>query len=349
MTKPRQGATKAPAIALGAATVAVLVAGCGASHQAAKRRAQRPVSGVSRPASTTAPASTATAAPTAVTASRATTTASPATAPSLSATTTAEPASSRAPLTSTTNVATTTSSALSSSTTTVSTSAPTTRFPNLVNQAMEALQPPPSGMEAPVSLPSTSAAISAEASKGLDGSYSVTLVATKTPLPVNSPELGSQAQAQSSELGTFSTTPVASPTAAAGYIKSTATEDLASCTGPKASVNLPGAKATSCPTAEGPAISWTSGNWQIQVVEQGASKLPEPAASAVASWLQANSLPSTPTGLVSESVPGSPAAGPEVTSVVVWYSSHDVYQVSAPGNELAALRLASSMRPWPNG
>jgi len=204
-------------------------------------------------------------------------------------------------------------------------------------------------MEAPASLPSTSAAISAEATKGLDGSYSVTLIATPTPLPVNSPDLGSAAAKASSQLGTFSTTPVSSTSAAASYVKSTAGEDLAACTGPKSSEDLAGTTVTSCDSAEGPALSWTAGAWQVQLVDEGGTAPPSAAASSVAAWLASHTLPSTPEGLVSVSVPGSPAAGPSVTSVVVWYSNRDVYQVSAPGNELTALRLAASMKPWPSG
>ncbi len=200
-----------------------------------------------------------------------------------------------------------------------------------------------------MTLPATSAAISAEATKGLDGSYSVTLVATSAPLPVNSPELGSAAAKASSELGTFSTTPVASAAAAASYLASTAGEDLAACVGPKTPTSLPGATAVSCATADGPAISWTRGAWKFQVVDNGGTSAPGTVASAVASWLARNTLPPAAAGLVSVAVPGSPAAGTSTTSVVVWYSNQDVYQVSAPGGELAALRLASSMRPWPGG
>jgi hypothetical protein len=214
---------------------------------------------------------------------------------------------------------------------------------------MEALQPPPSGMEAPAKLPATLGAVSAEATKGLDGSYSVTLVATQQQLPVNSPELGAAAANPRSLLGTFSTTPVASAAAAASYLHTAASQDLASCTGPKASASFAGTPATTCETSEGPAVSWSSGAWKVQVLDQGGDQFPTSQASSLASWLGGHSLPAAAQGVVAVSVPASAAEGSSVTSEVVWYSGQDVYQVSVPGSELGALQLASSMRPWPGG
>jgi hypothetical protein len=313
------------ALTSGAACLAGMLAGCGGSHRSAEAH---PPEATTHPP-TRPPAPTSSLPATTTTAAHVTTT-SPTT-----TTTTAQPVTTAS---STTRAPTTTAAPTQSS---------PSHFPAVVNEAMEALQPPPAGMEAPVKLPAVPAAISAEATKGLDGSYSVTLVATPTPLPVNSPQLAPAAAKPSSELGTFSTTPVASVAAAASYLASTAREDLATCAGQKTPLSLAGTMATTCATAEGPAVNWAIGAWKVQVLDDGGTSVPAEVASAVASYLRSNALPSAAEGLVSVAVPGSPAAGMSTTSVVVWYTARDVYQVSAPGDALAALRLASSMRPWP--
>ena len=219
-------------------------------------------------------------------------------------------------------------------------------FPAIVNQAMEALQPPASGMEAPATLPATTAgAISAEATKSLDGSYSVTLIATPKPEGVNSPELGPAAANLSSDLGTFSTTPVDSAQAAASYLASA----LTGCAGPPKPLHLPGTDATACNTAQGPAVDWGAGAWKVQVLDQGGTAAPLPQAADLSAWLAGHDLPPATQGVVTVTVPGGPQAGTAVTSAVIWYVGHDVYQVSAPGRELAALDLAGAMKPWPGG
>lgn len=261
------------------------------------------------------------------------TTAPPSTTTSLAPTTTAAPpASSSLPAPTSTTLA-----------------PPSSGFPPVVNQAMEALQPPPSGMQAPDELPATAGAVSAEATKGLDGSYSVTLVATPRQLPVNSPALGSASANPRSLLGTFSTTPVASTAAATSYLETTAQQDLASCSGPKATVSLTGTAATACSTSSGAAISWALGPWKVQVLDEGGSTEPTSQADVLASWLASHSLPAAAQGVVSVSLPASTAVGTSVTSEVIWYYGRDVYQVSAPGSVLAAVELAASMRPWPGG
>jgi hypothetical protein len=322
------------ALASGAVCLAGVLAGCGGSHRSAA--VKPPEATTHPPTSPLAPTRPLPA--TTTTAARVTTT-SPTTT-TTSPTTTAQPTTT----TSSTTKAVTTTAA---TTTTAPTQPSPSHFPSVVNEAMEALQPPPAGMEAPVKLPAAPAAISAEATKGLDGSYSVTLVATPTPLPVNSPQLAPAAAKPSSELGTFSTTPVASVAAAASYLASTAREDLATCAGQKTPLSLAGTMATTCATAQGPAVNWTIGVWKVQVLDDGGASAPVEVASAVASYLRSNALPPAAEGLVSVAVPGSPDAGMSTTSIVVWYTARDVYQVSAPGDALAALRLASSMRPWP--
>ncbi|MCL6091977.1 MAG: hypothetical protein M1435_03395, partial [Actinobacteria bacterium] len=219
-------------------------------------------------------------------------------------------------------------------------------FPTIVNQAMQVLQPPASGMEAPKTLPPTNASVSAEANKSLDGSYSVTLIATASPEPVNSPDLGPAAANPSSDLGTFSTTPVASGGAAATYLQSA----LSNCDGHEQPVRLTGTAsttATTCSTAQGPAVVWDVGSWKVQVLDEGGTAVPSAQAAMLAGWLAAHSLPKANRGVVAITVPGSPQAGTATTSAVIWYLGADIYQVSAPRGELAALDLAASMRPWP--
>jgi hypothetical protein len=201
-------------------------------------------------------------------------------------------------------------------------------------------------MEAPAALPTTpAAAISAEANKSLDGSYSVTLIATPKPEPVNSPDLGPAAANPSSDLGTFSTTPVDTTQAAVSYLGSA----LTGCAGPQKSLSLTGTTATICSTAQGPAVGWSTGTWKVQVLNQGGTATPTPQAAKLASWLAGHSLPQATQGVITVTVAGGAQAGTAVTSAVIWYVGHDVYQVSAPGSELGALDLAASMEPWPGG
>jgi hypothetical protein len=211
---------------------------------------------------------------------------------------------------------------------------------------MQVLQPPASGMEAPKTLPPTNASVSAEANKSLDGSYSVTLIATANPEPVNSPDLGPAAANPSSDLGTFSTTPVSSGGAASNYLQSA----LSGCDGHEQPLRLTGTAsttATTCSTSQGPAVVWDVGTWKVQVLDEGGTAVPSSEAATLADWLAAHSLPTARQGVVTITVPGSPQAGTTTTSAVIWYLGADIYQVSAPGGELAALDLAASMRPWP--
>ena len=285
------------------------------------------------PRATTTPATAVPATPAATTTTRVVTTTTSTTTPTTTSST------------STTSSTTTTAASTTTTSSTSTTTAPS-RFPPIVNQAMEALQPPPSGMEAPATLPATTAgAISAEANKSLDGSYSVTLIATPKPEPVNSPDLGPAAANPSSDLGTFSTTPVDSTKAAASYLGSA----LTGCAGPQKPLSLPGTAATTCSTAQGPAVGWNTGTWKVQVLDQGGTATPTPQAAKLASWLAGHRLPQATQGVVTVTVPGGPQAGTAVTSAVIWYAGHDVYQVSAPGRELAALDLAAAMEHWPGG
>lgn len=317
--------------ALGALTLAgalaVTLAGCGGgrSPKAARSTTTAPV--LSTPPKTSASATTT--APTATT-PPSTTTTSPTT------TTTRPPTTTTRPPTTTATTTTTAKGPGSSS------------FPTIVNQAMEALQPPASGMEAPTTLPATNSFVSAEANKSLDGSYSVTLIATTKPEPVNSAALGPAAADPSSDLGTFSTTPVDSASTAASYLQSA----LTGCAGSERPLQLTSSASTAaatCSTAQGPAVVWNSGGWKVQVLDEGGTSVPYAQATALASWLRTHSLPSATQGVISVTVPGSPQAGTATTSAVIWYLGEEVYQVSAPGSELAALYLAAAMRPWPGG
>jgi hypothetical protein len=231
--------------------------------------------------------------------------------------------------------------------TTATTSTPAS-FPPVVNDAMEALEPRPPGLEAPATLPAVAGAISAETS-GLGGTYSVTLIATEKPEPVNSPQLAAAAANPASDLGTFSTTRAASLAAATTYLRASSSQYISACAAPADHVQLGGTTARGCPTAQGDALTWAEGPWEIQVSLVGGSRPPTATALALAAWLKSHSLPETSEGVVSVSVPGTPEAGTTTSSVVTWQAGEDVYQVSAPGGELRALELAASMAPWPSG
>jgi hypothetical protein len=212
---------------------------------------------------------------------------------------------------------------------------------------METLKPPPAGLEAPDVLPAAPAAVSAETS-GLGGTYSTTLIATPTQEVVNSPDLATAASNLASDLGTFSTTAVSSSGSASSYVGANAVQDIAPCSGARTPVRLGATTATSCQTAQGPAVSWHMGPWLAQV-ESANAPAPTAAASAVTSWLAEHALPSARKGLISVSVTGATQAGNGASCIILWSYNSDVYQVSAPGSGEAALRMAQSMRPWPGG
>jgi len=211
---------------------------------------------------------------------------------------------------------------------------------------MAALQPPAAGLEAPDTLPHAAAAISAEAS-GLGGTYSVTLIATSLPEPVNSPEIAAAAANPASDLGTFSTIVTTSTATAARYLRESSDEDLSVCAGTAAAMRIAAEVASTCPTALGPAVNWQAGAWRAQVDHLGGAGPALRATKLVMAWLATHALPaSTAGGLVAISVPGTRAAGAAVTAVVVWAHGSDIYQVRAAGSALSALSLAVAMAPW---
>lgn len=214
---------------------------------------------------------------------------------------------------------------------------------------MQTIQPRPPGLEAPDALPAAPGYVSAEAT-GLGGTYSVTLVATDKPVPVNSPQLAAVAARQSSDLGSFSTIPASSPAVAAEHVQGSQSSGLAPCAGPSSAATVPGATgATSCPTPQGVALNWHSAQWRVQVDGVGGAKAPVTTAATVAGWLVSHSLPAATGGVVSVSVPESSEAGSTTSTELMWYRGSDVYQVTALRDELAALDMAASMRPWPTG
>jgi hypothetical protein len=221
-------------------------------------------------------------------------------------------------------------------------------FPAVIDLAMESLQPPPAGLEAPDGLPPAPAAVSAETS-GLGGTYSTTLIATRSQEPVNSPGLATAASNLASDLGTFSTTAVSSSGSATSYVGADSSEDVAPCSGTSAPVRLGPTMATLCQTDQGPAISWHVGPWLAQVESVNGPLPTGPAAHSVALWLARHALPSAGKGLISVSVTGARGPGKGASGIVLWSYNSDVYQVNAPGNGLAALQIAGSMRPWPGG
>jgi hypothetical protein len=206
-------------------------------------------------------------------------------------------------------------------------------FPPVVNAAMETFKAEP-GLEAPVTLPPTADAVSAQTTD-LGGSDSVTLVATPKPLPVNDPSL---AYSPSTDLGTFTSSPTADLAAAARFIATDASNSLAGCTGTAAPIQIAGASGTSCQTFQGMAITWTAGDWKVQVLSTTGTSAPTQAAAEVQQWIATRGLPAASAGVFSAATPGS--------SSLAWSQSSDVYQTRSPQSLTAAAALASSMRPW---
>lgn len=325
---------------------ALSLAGCG-SHPA-KPTAAPTTTGPGL--TTTAPVATST------TAAATTTTASPPT------TVTLVPTSPTAAPTTTTGAPTTTTGAPATSTTSASTTSPPavtsttghnpnptrpgSHFPIVVNQAMETFDPVPTGAEAPDVLPPAAAAVSAEAT-GLGGTDSVTLIATAVPEPVNSPEVAKAAVGGSAELGQFATIAATSAAAALGYVASQASLLIATCSGRPSVLTLSGRKATSCPSGQGPLVTFQDGQWEVQVQDLDGNTSPTATAAAIASWLAGHQFPAAGKGLASVTLPGDASAGPQVITELVWAAGHDDYQVSGRGDYLGVLQLATNMRPWP--
>jgi hypothetical protein len=209
------------------------------------------------------------------------------------------------------------------------------------------------GLEAPATLPTAPAAISAQATQ-LGGTDSVTLVATSSPLPVNDPSLPST---PGTDLGTFTTTATSSPAAASGNVASQATDALAVCSStPSTPVTVDGAtSATTCPSAMGTLVQWTDGTWQVQVLDTTAAASPQagsagagtadPGVTAVgdqvAGWIATHRLPTATAGFVDVIVgAGTPS------SALTWAEGADVYQTRSGQGATAAAGLAASMVPW---
>ncbi|HYA45388.1 MAG TPA: hypothetical protein VED59_07260 [Acidimicrobiales bacterium] len=95
--------------------------------------------------------------------------------------------------------------------------------------------------------------------------------------------------------------------------------------------------------------NWDDGSWRIQVQETG-GQVPLAAAATVASWRAGDDLPPATAGLIWISLAGNIRTAPIATSgLVLWAQGSDVYQVRAPGSDVAALNIAADMRPWPEG
>jgi hypothetical protein len=236
------------------------------------------------------------------------------------------------PATTTTLAATTTVAPTTVSTTTPAPTTTVPRFPSVINSAMQSFRPAPAGLVAPDQLPTTTGAVSAEAT-GLGGTYTVTLVATPSALPVNDPAISG---GPGSDLGSFSTTPASSAANAQGLVTSDAQQDLAACTSTPSMVPLgAGFVGKSCATIQGSAIDFTHGPWQIQV--QGSTS----DAQAIATWVHQYGLPTASTGLIL-AVTGSSAS-----EAIEWANGPDAYQVRSANGDVAGLALADSLRPWP--
>jgi hypothetical protein len=234
-------------------------------------------------------------------------------------------------------------------TTTAVTAPPTTlttvpSFPPVVVQAMAQFTPLPTGAEAPVRIPSVPGYLTAETG-GLGGQDNVTLIATAEPVPVNSPSLSGAAAGR--EVASFATTPTASASTASAALTQGKNESIDSCQGPSQSVSLAGGEqATSCPTLDGAALTWSAGTWEVQVVTLDGTTPSTAEAGMVDAELSSSVLPAA-TGYVSVVVPGSPSAGSADTAALEWTGGADVYQVRSSEDPASAIAVAAAMDPYP--
>lgn len=219
-------------------------------------------------------------------------------------------------------------------------------FPAVVAAAMRAAGPMPAGSMAPIAVPAGKGAVSAQTS-GLGGAVTVTLVATPSPLPDNSPQMPSPSRSVS-EIASFSTTAAGSPAAAAAAL-SRAGAEVAACGGPSVPAAVPGTHgADICQTVSGGAVEWTSGTWQVQVSTLGGARPSEAEAATVASLISGHPLPAhSGAGIVSVQVPAGPQDGSSVTAAVIWRGGSDFYQVRSLTGAAHAIEVASAMRAYP--
>ncbi|MGH9029470.1 MAG: hypothetical protein ACRDV4_07630 [Acidimicrobiales bacterium] len=244
----------------------------------------------------------------------------------------------------TTSAAPPTTSPPSSSASTTTT-APPPPFPAVVVQAMAQFVPLPAGAEAPLRLPPVSGYLTAQTG-GLGGEDNVTLIATPSPVPVNSPDLTSSG---GTELASFSTTPTASTSNASSSLSQAKGQSIDACGGPSVPETLSGGTAaTSCPTLDGEALDWTFEGWSVQVITLSGTSPSTAEADQVQSALSSSGVPtSSGNGFVTVEVPANSSVGSSDTAAVEWVVGADLYQVRSSDNPVGAIQTAAAMRPYP--
>jgi len=209
-------------------------------------------------------------------------------------------------------------------------------FPVVIRRAMAALRFLPPGTPAPTVVPADGAGLRAQVS-ALGGSATVTLGTPTGP------------SGAGRELASYTVTPAGSAGAAAAALASLRRTTLTSCEQPGQVVPIgAGRTAVACPAALGPVVTWQVGSWTLQVQALGGATPPLGPAGELASWIRAAGLPRAPSGgLVSEVVPGSPAAGPAPTILLAWQVGTELAEVRSLADPKAAVELAASMAPYP--
>jgi hypothetical protein len=212
---------------------------------------------------------------------------------------------------------------------------------------MEQFSPLPAGAEAPIRVPQYAGYLTAQTG-GLGGQDNVTLIATPSPVPVNSSGLTSSG---GTELASFSTTPTASSSNATSSLSQANSQNIDSCGGASQSQELSGGtQAMSCATVDGDALNWTFEGWQVQVLTLSGTTPPTDEANRVASALSSSGVPASDgAGFITVQVPANSSVGTSDTAAVEWVVGSDVYQVRSSDNPIAAIQTAAAMRPYPAG
>ncbi len=210
---------------------------------------------------------------------------------------------------------------------------PSNGFPPAVTRALATLGAAAAGVVVPTRLPVSTGTMAGEASV-LGGGTTVVL-------------RQDTAGQVGRELASFTTVPASSPGAAAQALASLRHQTVVGCLGPSTPLRLGPVQAASCPTAEGPAITWSSEGWTVQVLTLAGSAAATAQARSLATWLVTDGLPAAPGGgLVSEVVPGGSAAGDSPTILLAWQRASALVEVRSLDDPEAAVAMASSAAPY---
>lgn len=236
----------------------------------------------------------------------------------------------------TSNTSNVTNSTTPNNTTSPTQTASNNTFPSLVQQAMSQVKSPlTSGVDAPTTLPqaaSSSATVTYNTTQKDNSSFQVTLNAAGTKMAAwNVAHFSSNSQAQTAYAATA--VQVAAPKNSQATIILTGNHT--------AYVTNDASGSTS--------VTWTQGNWKIDVTNQGTMVAPSPLADQVAEYLDNNALP-TPTGQGSIRVLSDGSSSTAIDVQVIWQSGINVYSVETTASALtpvsSALQMATSMKPW---